>query len=110
MSDDGWEGNANGTSKDAIVVRTDYEWSATAPNTAIVDAIAAAEGAEPHALATDEDTRLFKHIDPDILDALVMDLEKNGLPMRLRIDGYTVRITDTDLIVEPPDPSDSGDI
>lgn len=110
MSDVGPDADADGPSKDPIVVRTDYDWSATAPSTAIVEAIAAAEDVDPVALATDEGTPLYEHVDPDALDALVTDQRANRVAMSLTIDGYTVRIADTELIVEASDPGHGGGV
>lgn len=82
-------------------MRTVHDRSATAPSTAIVEAIATAEGVDPVALATDEDTPLYDHVDPDALDTLVTDKRANGVTLTVAIDGYSVRIARTELIVEP---------
>lgn len=108
MSDDGRDTDDDATSDDTTIVRRDHDWAATAPSTAIVEAIAAAEGVDSVALATDEDTPLYEYVDPDALNALVTDQRANGVTLTVTIGGYSVRIAGTELTIEPTDPGHAG--
>jgi uncharacterized protein (UPF0264 family) len=101
MDDVEQDGNDGGSAGDARIVRTECDWSVTAPSTVLVEAIAAVEDVDPVDQAADGGDPLYEHVDPDALDSLVTDQRPNGLTMALNVNGYGVRITDTELIVEP---------
>lgn len=90
-------------------VRACYDWSITAPSIAIIETIASVEGVDPVALAAGGGSTLHEYVDPELLDKLVTNGRENRVSISVTIDGYTVRIEGTELIVEPiqNDPSES---
>ncbi|UTF55946.1 HalOD1 output domain-containing protein [Natronosalvus rutilus] len=56
-----------------IHLRRTYDWSATAPSIAAIEALAHLENIDPTELTTIFETTLHDHVDPEALDTLVRD-------------------------------------
>ena len=69
-SERGFEGDDS--DGEAETIRAQYEWSSTAPSTAVIETVAIALDREPTTIEP-----LYESIDPDALDAL---LQPNGSP------------------------------
>ena len=54
-----------------VIGKSTYDWSNTAPSTAVIDAIAAIENVEPSDLEGSLEAPLYNYIDPEALDRLV---------------------------------------
>lgn len=100
MSGTGWDPNRDDAGGDTTSVRTEYDWSTTAPSSAIIETIAAVENVDPVALATDEETVLNEFVDPDALDTIITEQRANEVTMTLAVGGYTVRIVGNELVVQ----------
>lgn len=107
MNDSGGHADRAGRGEDDVV-QTNCDWSDITPSRALVDAIAALEGVDPVALATDHGTALYEYVDPEALDTLFSDGPAAGTEITLSIDGYTAQITGSGLVVEPSNAEPDG--
>ncbi|MFC7231103.1 HalOD1 output domain-containing protein [Saliphagus sp. GCM10025308] len=100
------EGDAQSSESAAVHLRKTYDWSATAPSFAVIDALATVESVDPAELLTVFETTLYDHADPEALDILVREQKSESIGVTISIDRYQVRFDGDELIVsEPSDPS-----
>lgn len=81
------------------VSETENDWSERDPSTAIIEAIASIEGADPVGLAESWGTTLYDQVDPDALDKLVRNGHENSTAVTFTIGDYAVWIGGSELIV-----------
>ncbi|WP_436343791.1 HalOD1 output domain-containing protein [Natronorubrum sp. FCH18a] len=73
-------------------IRTQYDWAATAPSQAIVEAVATVEETTPVALVRETGTTLYDHVDPEALDLLVGGDRNGSLEVAFDIDSLHITI------------------
>ncbi|SEP90363.1 HalOD1 output domain-containing protein [Natrinema salaciae] len=73
-------------------VRAHYDWEATTPSQAIVEAVATVEETTPVALAREAGTTVYEHIDPDALDSLVGSDRTGVVEVAFDIDHHHITI------------------
>lgn len=83
------------------VIRAEFDWSATAPSNAVVEAVATASDREPTAIEP-----LYGSVDPDALDALVRsngtDSEDGDASVSFEHAGHDVTVhNDGSVVVRP---------
>ncbi|MFC7212908.1 HalOD1 output domain-containing protein [Saliphagus sp. GCM10025334] len=100
------DGDAQSSESAAVRLRKTYDWSATAPSFAVIDALATVESVDPAELLTVFETTLYDHADPEALDILVRERKSESIAVTISIDRYQVRFDGDELIVsESNDPS-----
>lgn len=78
---------------------TAFDPSTTAPSTALIEAIAAAEGVIPDRLFDGEDVGIHDFVDPDGLDRLLTDHSGDVIEVSATVYGHPVRIRSNGLVV-----------
>lgn len=96
------EAEADAATSDAI--RAEFDWSAVAPSTAVIEAVAIATDREPMALEP-----LYDAIDPEALDAFVLSTKTRPTAatstVAFGLDGHDVTVhCDGTVVVRPVAP------
>ncbi|USZ73072.1 HalOD1 output domain-containing protein [Natronosalvus halobius] len=86
-----------GNDEDGDSVREEYDWSATRPSIAVIDAVAHAEDVEITDVSSALDTTLYGQIDPDALDTLVTG--SDYVSVAFSVDDYDVQIEGNEILV-----------
>ncbi len=89
------DGTATGTGE---ATKGEFEWSAVAPSTAVVETIASAADCDPTELDP-----LYNAIDTDALDRLLDSGEPNGMTtVTFRVGGYEVTVQRGGTVIARP--------
>jgi hypothetical protein len=88
-----------GIDGDGTLIEAEYHRSATAPSTAVIEAIAAVEEVDPVALSSIEGITLHDYVDSDALDRLFTDRGVDDISVTFTVDEYTVCIERSEITI-----------
>ncbi|UTF55887.1 HalOD1 output domain-containing protein [Natronosalvus rutilus] len=86
-----------GNNDDSSSIRDEYDWSATRPSIAVINAVAHAEDVEITDVSDTLDMTLYDQVDPDALDTLVFS--SDHVSVAFSVDDYEVQIEGNEVVV-----------
>lgn len=95
MDEGGPARGTNSSDSSTVQFRRTYDWTATSPSVAAVEALASVEGVDPLEL----DVALYDHVDPEALDALIDGEKPRSIRVTFSVGYYHVTFEGDELVV-----------
>ncbi|MFC7230809.1 HalOD1 output domain-containing protein [Saliphagus sp. GCM10025308] len=99
MSAEDRPGDESSSDSTTIHLRRTYDWLATAPSIAAIEALAHLENVDPTELTTIFEATLHDYVDPEALDTLVRDGKLGSATVTVTIDRYQLLFEGNELVV-----------